>query len=142
MPPSIYGGQGPFPERPLPPTPPATQPSLASQQHPQGKTPNHHDVALPWSGPRRRDIVVVAGEGQCGLLRRKLLVGLKAEAGRAYPGRNIPNGPGCPPQLTSARTEGGALPGATGYQCRKVAIDSQDVTDGYVSHEVILVWAC
>jgi len=111
-------GPGPFPERPLPPTPPVTQSSPSSQQHPQRTPPNHDDVALPWSWPRQCDIAVVADEGRCGLLRRKLLVGLQAEAGRAYPGRNIPNGPGCPPRSPSARSYGGALPGTTGHQCR------------------------
>ena len=108
MPPSIYGGQGPFPERPLPPMPPVTQPSLSSQQHPQRTPPNHHDVALPWSGPRRCDIVVVVGEGWCGLLRRKLLVGLQAEGVGPIPVVISRTGRVARPRSPSMRSDGGA----------------------------------
>src|SRR5690242_21795284 len=42
--------------------------------------------ALTPQEPHPCDIAVVADEARCGLLRRKLLVGLQAETGRAYPG--------------------------------------------------------
>ena len=69
--PRYMGARAPHPGRPLPPKPrPPLQPQRAprSRQHPHPRAPNHHDVTLPWSGPRRCGIAVVLA-APCGPAR-------------------------------------------------------------------------
>jgi hypothetical protein len=54
----------------------------------------------------------------------------------------IPNGPGCPPPVTIRALLWRRRPGRDGALVPLSSYRSQEATGGYVSHEVILVWAC